>query len=304
MNEFFKLLRDFVIFIPLCVLIFGILLSLTALTERNLSLLIVGFIIFLYGLVASFLRQIYKDYLEFLKTEKLPGAEYLWKKYHCYYYTAQFLLLGIFVYVFMRFWTTTNITRQFAIITIPSQSVPLFALTPFGWEAISAAVLIVTAVLIWIQAKATKELVENETRPVVDVCIINTPSEGTIIHFLNKRGEIPALVWITIEVFIDDKKVKTQLDSRFIGQEPWPVLHLAYKTACIIELNNLKVEYENKKIELSLETYLAPIFLPIRKSRFHKKSYRFDPKMQKWIDTFWGISDEFVIHPNFKKSNP
>lgn len=177
---------------------------------------------------------------------------------------------------------------------------PIFNLMPLGWEAISAIVLVVTAFLIWIQAKATKELVENETRPVVDVCMVNTPNEGTIIHFLNKRGEIPALVWINIEAFVDGTKVEIHLDSRFIGQESWPVLYLAYKTAGIVELNKLKDEHKDKKIELSLETHLAPVFLPSRKFKFHKKFYRFDHEMQKWINTFWGISDEFVIHPNFR----
>ena len=116
MNEFFKLLRDFVIFIPLAVLIFGIFFSLIAATQQNLGLLLVGLIIFLYGLIASYIRQIYKDFLNFLRKEQLSNSEYLsgWKKYHFWYYFAQFILLGIFIYVLWYF-----LFRQNALFIIP-----------------------------------------------------------------------------------------------------------------------------------------------------------------------------------------
>lgn len=101
MNEFFKLLRDFVIFIPLGILLFGIFFSLIATTQQNLSFLLIGIVIFLYGLVASYARQFYKDLLSFLRKEQLGNSQYLskWRKYHIWYYFIQFILLLIFIYV-------------------------------------------------------------------------------------------------------------------------------------------------------------------------------------------------------------
>ena len=297
MNDFFKLLRDFVIFIPLGILIFGIFFSLIAVSIENPILLTTGLIIFLYGLVASYFRQIYKDYLKFLRIEVSSGTEYLerWKRYHRYYYTAQFLLLGVFIHIFLRFWTTIDMV-QGTKTTTTSSVTPLFALVPFGWDAISAIVLTITAILIWVQAKATKELVENETRPVVEVGVINNAQEGTFMQFLNKKKEVPALVWVVIEVIVEGKRVKEEkLESRLIGKEPWRVMHLAYKTAGIAGLNKLKDTYKDKELEISLEIHLAPLFIEERKTRFYKKFYRFDFKDQQWIDTHWGIPDKLFM---------
>lgn len=101
MNEFFKLLRDFVIYIPLGILIFGIFFSLIAATQQNSFFLLIGIVIFLYGLVTSYVRQIYKDLLNFLRKEQLGNSQYLnkWRKCHFWYYFIQFILLLIFIYV-------------------------------------------------------------------------------------------------------------------------------------------------------------------------------------------------------------
>lgn len=119
MNGFFNLLRDIIIFIPLTVLAFGIIFSLISL-RSNESMLPFGLIIFLYGLVASYSRQFYKDLINFLREEKLPKKrrkkwsdeewnkllniypDYLkrWKRYHRYYYIAQLSLLVLFIFIY------------------------------------------------------------------------------------------------------------------------------------------------------------------------------------------------------------
>ena len=118
MNELAKLLRDTIVFVPLAILAFGMVFSLVSLWANNESALQVGLLISIYGLMASYVRQIYKDYVSFLKEEKFPKKRlkewsdeewkqllssypsYLqtWRKFHARYYGAQFMLLMVFVY--------------------------------------------------------------------------------------------------------------------------------------------------------------------------------------------------------------
>lgn len=134
MNDFFRLLRDFVILIPLGVLIFGMFFSLTAITKENLILVTAGLIIFLYGLIASFLRQIYKDYLKFLPIEKSGDTGDLErrKRYHRYHYVAHFLLLAIFVYAFLLFWETIDMNQKIGASTTLSVAPPSLLLPSAG----------------------------------------------------------------------------------------------------------------------------------------------------------------------------
>lgn len=147
MNEFFKILRDFIIFIPLGILIFGIFFVLVVVGEKNLALLPIGLLIVLYGLIASYMRQIYKDYLRFLKEEKLSPSDYLikWKRYHRYYYIAQFLLLGVFVYILWNFILKTD-------LNLLAINIPYAPATPAFWQNFefwSVVVLAITALFLF-----------------------------------------------------------------------------------------------------------------------------------------------------------
>jgi len=134
MNDFLKLLRDFIIFIPLGILIFGIFFSLLAVSKENLTLLSLGLLIVFYGLIASLIRQFYKDKLSFLRREDLDGNNYLsrWKKYHLFYYVAQFSLLGVFSYIFFKFISTTEATS----VRLPETLI--FAPLTFNWQTVAA----------------------------------------------------------------------------------------------------------------------------------------------------------------------
>ena len=201
MNEFFKLLRDFVIFIPLGILIFGIFFSLIAATQQNLSFLLIGLIIFLYGLVASYARQIYKDLLNFLRKEQPSSPDYFsrWKKYHFWYYFVQFILLVIFIYVLWYFlFQQNNELLMFPQIAFSS------GVINFDWNATAAiaqvfSALLVGISLIWIakNTKTTEKMVENQMMPAVDVNMIYDKQEKKTYFWLLNPSTIPALVSMT-----------------------------------------------------------------------------------------------------------
>src|SRR3989344_9374741 len=115
MNEFVRLLKEIIAFVPLVILAFGVIFSLISLSNGNKPLLIAGLIIFMYGVTASYVRQIYKDLVLFLREENIPKKrkrewsdeewkqlianypDYLrkWKRTHRLYYITQFVLLAV-----------------------------------------------------------------------------------------------------------------------------------------------------------------------------------------------------------------
>lgn len=60
---------------------------------------------------------------------------------------------------------------------------------------VSLVVLVATAWFIYQQTKATKELVENDSRPVIEVGLLYMADSASHLQFINLR-KIPALVWV------------------------------------------------------------------------------------------------------------
>lgn len=287
MNEFFKLLRDFVIFIPLAVLIFGVFFSLVAAAQQNLSLLLVGLIIFLYGLVASYVRQIYKDLLNFLRKEQLSNSKYLskWKKYHFWYYFVQFILLGIFIYVLGYFlFRQNNGSFMFPQITFSS------GVMNFDWNATAAIVQVLSALLvgislIWIakNTKTTGKMVENQMMPAVEVNMIYDKQEKkTYFWFLN-ASTIPALISMSLK--IKDKE-------HYIGPlriAPYhPQIFHFKKTATphdFLEGN------ESEETEAILNIEVKPAYDNQEIKFSFTKNYRFSTTQKEWNESTWSYPD-------------
>ncbi len=158
-----------------------------------------------------------------------------------------------------------------------------------NWDAISTVILAITAVIIWLQTKATKDLVENDVRPVVEASFIHEKDRGTYLQFLNKKPEIPALAWVKISFNIDGKILEEKFEAKLAGLEPWRVLHPKYRTNYLPDPRKVIEKFGNKQIELLVELSVAPLFLPQKRTLFYSKTYRFENF--QWIDTHWGISD-------------
>ncbi len=289
MNEFFKLLRDFVIFIPLAVLIFGIFFSLIAATQQNLPLLFIGLVIFLYGLVASYARQIYKDFFNFLRKEQLSNSKYLsrWKKYHLWYYFVQFILLLIFIYVLWYFLLRQN-SGSFAFPQIVFSS----SVMNFDWNAAAQilSTLLVGFSLIWIArtAEANEKMVENQMMPSVTVnMIFDKNRQKTYFWFLNSSNT-PALV---------EMKLKTEGREYQIGPYRVPShLHPFAKSSIKrtdAGFDFLEGEYGSNKnnTEAILDVVVKADIQNRDISVTFTKSYRFNESNKEWDETTWSFPD-------------
>ena len=292
MNEFFKLLRDFVIFIPLGILIFGIFFSLIAATQQNLSFLLIGLIIFLYGLVASYARQIYKDLLNFLRKEQPSSPDYFsrWKKYHFWYYFVQFILLLIFIYALWYF-----LLRQNNGLLVLPQIAFSSGVMNFDWNALAAFAQILSALLvgislIWIgkTAEATEKTMENQMMPSVTVnMIFDKTSQRTYFWFLNSSNT-PALV---------EMKLKTEGREYQIGPYRVPShLHPFAKSSIkrtAASFNFLEGDYGSNKnnTEAILDVIVRADIKNRDISMPFTKSYRFNESNKEWDETTWSFPD-------------
>lgn len=289
MNDFFKLLRDFVIFIPLGILIFGIFFSLIADVQQNSSLLLVGLIIFLYGLIASYARQIYKDFLNFLRKEQLSNFNYLnrWKKYHRRYYFAQFILLGIFIYALWYFLFQQYVNNALFIvpqITFYSGAVNV------DWNAIAAiaqtfSALLVGISLIWIakSTKATEKMVENQMMPSVDVNMIHDKGTNkTYFWFLN-ASKMPALVSMAITI-----KNKVQSIGPFRIHPYHPQISHFKRTAANFDFIQGNPDEEK---EATLKITVRPAVDNETIELSFTKNYRFNKTTKEWDETTWSFPD-------------
>lgn len=288
MNEFFKLLRDFVIFIPLGILIFGIFFSLIAAVQQNSSLLLVGLIIFLYGLVASYARQIYKDFLSFLRKEQLSNSDYLrkWKKYHCRYYFVQFILLGIFIYIL---WYFLFQRHDYALLMVPQITFSSRVIN-FDWNVVAAiaqmfSALLVGISLIWIakSTKVTEKMAENQMMPSVDVNMIHDKTTNkTYFWFLN-ASKIPALVSMAITI---KDRVESIGPFRIHPYNP-QIFHFKRTAATFdfIEGNSGGEE------EVALKITVRPAVDNETIELSFTKNYRFNTTTKEWDETTWSFPD-------------
>jgi len=292
MNEFFKLLRDFIIFIPLGILIFGIFFSLIGAIKENLILLFIGFIIFIYGLIASYLRQIYKDYLSFLKKELFNSSDCLkkWRKYHRLYYVVQFLLLGIFIYILWYFFSAFQTNKESIIENSPT-FVSLFNFTPLDWEAVvaigtafSAIALIVTLCWLIRYTRATEKIAEYQVMPAIDVRMVyNKEAKKTYFWFSNKSNS-PG--WVHLSWVYLDKKKNTKTNDSYPGLRISPNEE-GIKTA------DSFLENPSPDDEVKLNVLIKSAFRKLRDEELNtkiefEKSYRFNGGRNSWDDTSWG----------------
>lgn len=292
MNDFFKLLRDFVIFIPLGILIFGIFFSLISATQQNSSFLLIGLIIFLYGLVASYTRQIYKDFLSFLRKEELGNSKYLsrWKKYHLWYYFTQFILLVIFIYILWYF-----LFQQNNELSIIPQITFSSAIINFDWNAIAAVAQIFSALLvgislIWIAktTEVTEKMMENQMMPSVTVnMLFDKNHQRTYFWFLNSSNT-PALV---------EMKLKTEGREYQIGPYRVPShLHPFAKSSIkrtAASFDFLEGDYGSHKnnTEVILDVVVKADIKNRDISIPFTKSYRFNESNKEWDETTWSFPD-------------
>lgn len=293
MNEFFKLLRDFVIFIPLGILIFGIFFSLIAAVQQNSLLLLVGLIIFLYGLVASYVRQIYKDSLIFLKKEQLNNSIYLskWKKYHRRYYFAQFTLLGIFIYIPWYFLFQQNINNT--VFMVPLIFSP--GIVNLDWNAVDAiaqifSALLVGVSLVWIAktTAATEKTMENQMMPSITVnMIFDKNRQRTYFWFLNSSN-VPALV----EMKLNIEGREYQIGPYRVPSHVHPFSKSSIKrTAASFDF--LEGNYGSGKN--NTEAVLNVMVKADIKNRniftAFTKNYRFNESNKEWDETTWAFPD-------------
>lgn len=292
MNEFFKLLRDFIIFIPLAVLIFGIFFTLIAVANENLALLSVGLLIALYGLIASYIRQIYKDYLNFLrKGDPSNGADYItkWKKYHCCYYTAQFILLGVFIYILWRLmlaiWLGT------VAISMPS---PKVISIPFwqDFEFWSVVVLATTVFFLIRYTRATEKLAEYQVMPAVEVNMIYDKNQKKTYFWFSNASNIPAFITIKAEVKRGNKKKEQQIGPLRIPPSN-PHYYEFRKTATAFEFLE---ENSTDQTEITLGITVSPAFKKNKIKFNFIKSYRFNSSESQWDETSWGYPDPSFPH--------
>lgn len=287
MNEFFKLLRDFVIFIPLGVLIFGIFFSLIAATQQNLSFLLIGLVIFLYGIVASYVRQIYKDLLNFLRKGQLGNSQYLskWRKYHFWYYFVQFILLLIFIYVLWYL-----VFRQNNGLSVLPQIVFSPAVMNLDWNAIASIAQVFSAILvgvslIWIakNTKTTEKMVENQMMPAVDVNMIYDKQEKkTYFWFLN-ASTIPALVSMTLKI----KDKEHSIGPLRISPHHPQIFHFK-KTATSFDFLEGN---ESEETEAILDIEVRPAFDNQEIKSSFIKNYRFNTTQKEWNESTWSYPD-------------
>lgn len=290
---FFKLLRDFVIFIPLGILIFGIFFSLIAATQQNSSLLLVGLIIFLYGLVASYARQIYKDFLSFLRKEQLSNSNYLrkWKKYHRRYYFVQFILLGIFIYIL---WFFLFQQHNDALLMVPQITFSSSAIN-FDWNVVAAIAQIFSAILVGISliwmaktAEVTEKMMENQMMPSVTVnMIFDKARQRTYFWFLNSSN-IPALVEMKLKI----EGREYQIDPYRIPSHLHPFAKSSIKrTAASFDF--LEGDYGNHKnnTEATLDVIVKADIRNREISIPFTKNYRFNESNKEWDETTWSFPD-------------
>ena len=278
MNEFFKLLRDF--------LIFGIVFSLIAVAQQNSSLLLVGIIIFLYGLVASYVRQIYKDFLHFLRKEQLSSSNYLsrWKKYHRRYYFTQFILLGIFIYIIWYFLFRQNTLFAVSQITFSPDTLHL------DWNAAAAIAQIFSSILVaislvWIarNTKTTEKMVENQMMPSVDVNMIYDKQEKkTYFWFLNS-STIPALVSMTLKI----KDKEYYIGPLRIDPHHPQIFHFK-KTATSFDFLEGN---ESEEAEAVLNIEVGPAYNNQEIKSSFTKNYRFSTAQKEWNESTWSYPD-------------
>lgn len=286
MNEFFKLLRDFIIFIPLGVLVFGVFFSLIAVTNENFILLIVGLFIVLYGLIASYVRQIYKDHLHFLRKEMSPdSAHYLakWKKYHRYYYIGQFLLLGIFIYFLWHFISVIEMS-----IGTASVSFPIFTPLPFwqDFEFWSVVVLAITVYWLIKYTRATEKMAEYQIMPAVEVNMIYDKGQKKTYFWFSNASKIPAFVLIKIDIKNGEEKKNQTVGPLRIPSDN-PHYYEFRKTATAFDF----LEGNPNNLEVVLSITATPALDNNRFKFNFTKSYKFNESESRWDETSWGYPD-------------
>jgi hypothetical protein len=169
-------------------------------------------------------------------------------------------------------------------------------------DAISAAALIITAYFILRQTKATKDLVKNETRPILEVGLMRLKDGNetkTYLQYINVKG-IPAWIWINTKIFINGKdvanlkidgelrEVKEFLGTQLSGDGKLRIPSVRARLSYQPKLDAIIRNYEKENIMVSFGIFIAPIFLEGNKERFDKRDYKFVAATQNWEDTQWG----------------
>ena len=176
----------------------------------------------------------------------------------------------------------------------------VFDTTKWNWDIVGVFVLAVTGVLIAIQSWATKNLAENETRPLVDVGILCDKYKKHRLQFTNIR-DIPAYVWTKMQFRVNEECIKWDVEKRLNGELEWPpITGYGSLTNNLSGLSDFVAKYKGKKIAVHLVISLAPVFLKKRKHLFYEKNYEWDGAKEQWVGD-WGVPDEPIV-PTLKKS--
>lgn len=161
-------------------------------------------------------------------------------------------------------------------------------------QSITISVLAITALVVAIQSLATKELVESEVRPAVEVSMLCNNEYETRFQFLRIKMT-PTLVYVNFEIRAKMnekwKKINVDLPIKLTGKEPFRVVHEKYGTMYYEFMKSVVKEYPTEEIEASIGVSLAPIFNEGDKFPFFIKYYRLDRENHKWLDTCWSIPD-------------
>lgn len=176
-------------------------------------------------------------------------------------------------------------------------------------ELFSIIILSITAGLIADQAIATNKMVEGSQRPGVDIGLIFDKEEksGTQIQLINRLKNIPALVWIKIELEKEGKRLGKEVekslvvDDRLAGKEPFRIGFRNYITSSAF-LNNITNRNDAEDFEIVLTIDVAPTFAEDSRKLSEVKRYYFKKERGEWIDKAWGMPDSlFEAFENIRK---
>ena len=166
------------------------------------------------------------------------------------------------------------------------------AMGGWGWQMLSVIVLAFTAWVIADQARSTRKMVEAETRPVVDVLVCNGQNECSL-QFINKRPEVPALVWLTIGM--NGSGVTPLTDDKYNGNVAWHVFHSLYQTNNIAELESArKAATGENEVSMTMKIDVAPVWDQRLRKQLYSKTYKVNGKEKKWQEVNWGIFEETI----------
>ncbi|MBI2676911.1 MAG: hypothetical protein HYX21_03150 [Candidatus Yanofskybacteria bacterium] len=168
-------------------------------------------------------------------------------------------------------------------------------------SSITVSVLAITAIFIAIQAKATRDLLENDKRPAVEVGVLCNEKFETSFQFLQLKS-VPALVYVkfSAEVKIDGKweKIDLELLPKLKGEKPWIVVHPQYQTMYYNFTSSIAKTYFTKEVRAILDISLASIFDKNNELPFYTKTYEMKWESNEWVDSCWHRSEPDLIKQN------